>query len=189
MIRKFTLFILLLSGCHWLHAQEQTLFNDFDVSGAFGGPFVEFGKINGQMGTGVGGGGALIFHNAFLGGYGLGTDYANYRLNNNDYRLELKHGGFWIGVTSPDRKLLHFYADARIGWGRAQIKGDGPDRQSDRIFALTPEAGFELNVFKWFKLAFTGGYRYIGGLSQLGTLKSKDFSSPIGTLTFRFGGF
>lgn len=171
------------------YSQEQTLFNDFDVTGAFGGPFIELGRINGQTGQATGGGGALQLDNFFLGGYGLRADYADYRSGGTDYRLRLGHGGFWLGATTPAHRLLHFYTDLKLGWGRARIDGDGPAEQSDRVFVLTPQAGFEINVFEWFKLAFTGGYRYVSGVTQLEGLDRQDFSSPVGFVTFRFGGF
>jgi len=54
---------------------------------------------------------------------------------------------------------------------------------------LTPEAGVEVNVTNFFKLGLTGGYRWVNGINQLPGLENNDFSSPVGTITFRFGGF
>jgi len=173
-----------------VQAQEETLFDDFDVVGAFGGPILEVGEINGEVGTDVGGGGALIFRNFFFGGYGLGTDYPRVKLDEQDYRLELKHGGLWFGYVPRPNKAIHFYYSTRVGWGVTDIEGEGPARESDRIFVLTPEAGFELNMTSWFRVAFTGGFRWVNGVTKLEPFfDNDDFSSPIGMITFRFGGF
>ena len=51
--------------------RTNTLFGDFDITGAFGGPLVEIGSVAGVDGTNVGGGGALVGRNFFLGGYGI----------------------------------------------------------------------------------------------------------------------
>ena len=58
---KTTLLSLLLTLASLaLIAQEETLFNNLDVTGAFGGPIIEIGSINGEIGADVGGGGALV---------------------------------------------------------------------------------------------------------------------------------
>ncbi|MCB9082138.1 MAG: hypothetical protein H6555_10550 [Lewinellaceae bacterium] len=180
---------ILMIFAQFLQGQEETLFSDLDVTGAFGAPIVEFSSINGQSGTTAGGGGALTLENLFLGGYGIGANFANFQLDNNTYDLRLKHSGFWLGYVTSPGKLVHFYSSARIGWGKAELRGDGPAADSDRIFALTPEAGIEVNITTWMKIGLTGGYRWINGITQLPGLENADFSSPIAGITFRFGGF
>jgi hypothetical protein len=176
-----------------LSAQHETLFSDLSVVGAFGSPLIEIGSINGEVGADVGGGGALILNNFFLGGYGLGTDYPEYEILNGpdqgQYNIKFNHGGLWLGYASPVYKVAHLYSSARIGWGRGRLRQGGETIFSDRLFVLTPEIGVELNLTSFFKLALTGGYRWVNGVSRLPGLGNEDFSSPVGTITFRFGGF
>lgn len=185
---KLTLFALLL-GTFSLTAQEETLVKNVETLGIFGGPMIEFGQINGEFGAYVGGGGALMINNFFLGGYGLGTDYPQIQFAGQDYRLRFKHGGFWLGYTSDLRRLVHWYGSARLGWGKAEIRGEGPARASDPVYVVTPELGFEINLTGFMRMALSGGYRMTTGVSQLNNFNNSDFSSPIGTITFRFGGF
>jgi hypothetical protein len=185
---KIYIFLLLLSSS-WLTAQHETLFDDFDIRGAFGGPILEIGNIAGEAGADVGGGGALLINNFFLGGYGMGTSYPDVRLDNTNYNIRFRHGGLWLGFTMREHKLAHLYSSVKVGWGRAQLRRDGETDFSDRHFVLTPELGLEINVFDWFKLGLTGGYRWVNGINNLPGLTSADFSSPVGILTFRFGGF
>ncbi|MEZ4985414.1 MAG: hypothetical protein R2795_10315 [Saprospiraceae bacterium] len=49
-----------------LHAQHETLFGNARVVGAFGCSITEFGLRN-DIGTSVGGGGALVINSFFLG--------------------------------------------------------------------------------------------------------------------------
>lgn len=181
--------VLFLLGTITLVAQQETLFDDFDIRGAFGGPILEIGKIAGETGADVGGGGALLINNFFLGGYGMGTSYPDARINNTNYNVRFKHGGLWLGYTLKEHKVAHLYSSVKIGWGRAQLRRDGETEFSDRHFVLTPELGLEINVFDWFKLGLTGGYRWVNGINALPDLNNEDFSSPVGILTFRFGGF
>lgn len=186
---KRLLLVILTFGTLQLYAQQETLFDEFDIVGAFGGPILEIGSLNGEVGADVGGGGALIINNFFLGGYGMGTDYPELEINNLDYNLRFKHGGFWLGYTLREYKLAHLYSSVKIGWGKAQLRRNGNTDFTDRHFTMTPELGFELNLTDWFKLSFTGGYRWVNGISLLPGLDNSDFSSPVGILTFRFGGF
>lgn len=191
-MKKILLLVLSLISLQ-LSAQQETLFDDLEVLGAFGGPILEVGSINGEVGADVGGGGALILNRFFFGGYGMGTEYPEYSIedgeNAGDYNIQFRHGGLWFGATSKTGKLVHFYSSLKVGWGRTRLKSDGDTIFSDRTFVLTPEAGFEVNVTDFFKLGFTAGYRWVDGINQLPGLESNDFSSPVGTLTFRFGGF
>ena len=57
------------------------------------------------------------------------------------------------------------------------------------MFAVTPELGIEFNITQWFRIAATGGYRWVNGIEDIPTLGNEDFSSPTGTITFSFGGF
>ncbi len=187
-MKKWILAFTLL-GALQLSAQQETLFDEFDIMGAFGGPILEIGSINGEVGADVGGGGALIINNFFLGGYGMGTDYPQFERNGIDYNIRYKHGGFWLGYTHREYKAVHLYSSVKIGWGKAQMRNDGSVEFQDRHFTMIPELGIELNLTEWFKLGFTGGYRWVNGINNLPGLNNAAFSSPVGIINFRFGGF
>lgn len=189
--------LLVLLTAFWafqLNAQHETLFSNINNVGAFGGPLVEISSINGQVGADVGGGGALILNSFFIGGYGMGTNFPEATLNIDGqelkYEIDSGHGGLWFGYTPNTRKIIHPYGSLKIGWGKTELKGpdDTPDF-SERTFVMIPEAGVEVNVTDFFRIAVTGGYRWVNGINDLQGLENEDFSSALGAITFRFGGF
>ena len=196
MKRQLLVFIGLLIAA-LLPAQHETLFDDFTSFGVFGGPIVEISSINGEVGADVGGGGALVLDDLFIGGYGMGTDYPEITIQEERfgeledvlYNIRFKHGGLWFGYVPSQFKLGHLYSSLKLGWGKAKLQNDRNDTPNDRVFVLTPEVGVELNLTDWFRLGITGGYRWVNGINRLPTLDDSDFSSPTGTLTFRFGAF
>jgi hypothetical protein len=180
-----------------LPAQHEALFDDVSSLGAFGGPILEFSSINGQLVADVGGGGALILDEFFIGGYGMGTDYPEVsfeteidgELTQIDADIDFGHGGLWFGYVRDIEQKMHLYSSLKVGWGRADLEHDIADLPSDRLFVLTPEIGIELNMTKFFRIGLTGGYRIVNGVSRLPGLDNQDFSSPTVGITFRFGGF
>ena len=172
-----------------LHGQQETLFSNVDEVGAFGGPFIEIGEVNGQVTGDVGGGGALILDEFFLGGYGQGTDFGDALIDNVNWNVKYGHGGLWFGYVREEQKLLHLYSSLKLGWGRVRLNAENEDGIKDRIFVITPEIGGEVNITDFFKISVTGGYRLVNGAAILNTLDNSDFSSFIGTINFRFGGF
>lgn len=171
--------------------KEETLFGNVNHIGGFGGPMIEVSSINGETVADVGGGGALILDNFFFGGYGLGTDAPNIQIGLETLDIDFGHGGLWFGFVAPPYKVAHIYSSFKLGWGETNLKdSDGDKLFSDNVLVLTPEIGVELNITSWFKLAFTGGYRFVDGVNSLPAgLNDDTFSSPFGALTFRFGGF
>ncbi len=190
---KKLLFAAILTGMVTLaFAQHETLFNNARVVGAFGGPITEFGISDG-LNTAYGGGGGIVIGNAFLGCYGMGSVDLNELIDGNNIdQIELAHGGFWVGYTYQPYKLLHVFSTAKIGWGAVNVKTDNfnlfEDRNDD-VFVLTPELGLELNIFKWFRLAGTAGYRWVNGTSAATIYNDEDFSGFVSTVSFRFGWF
>ena len=177
---------------------DQTLFSDVDRVGAFGAPFFDYTDLSGDVNAIGGGGGALVLDDFFLGGFGIGTyelskltdEAANIR-----QQVRLNHGGFWIGYVPIQHRVLHPYTSLRIGWGKARFREIDIDEDQtldsfdDNIFVLTPEAGFELNVFSFFRIAATAHYRIVNGLDQLENFSDDDLSGFGASLTLRFGGF
>lgn len=189
-MKKLLFLIFCVGGFSYLTAQE-TLFGkvDEDRIGAFGSPLIEIGAVNGEVGGDVGGGGALVIGGFFFGGYGLGTTYPELTLDGIRYDIRFRHGGLWMGYAPAQHRVIHPYSSLRIGWGKSQLLRGKDADFSDRNFVLTPELGFELNAFKFLKVAFSGGYRWVNGVDNLPGLRNQDFSSPMGTITFRIGGF
>jgi hypothetical protein len=176
-----------------LHAQHETLFSKARVIGGFGGPILEFGNIKGDFVTSVGGGGGVIIDEFFIGAYGMGSvENFRYNFNDNDFRMDLTHGGLWLGYTPNSFKIFHPYISTKIGWGFADFHENriGVNfTNGDGIFVLVPEAGLELNLTKFFRMTATVGYRWVNDVDQLEDYSDKDFRSITGQLTFRFGWF
>jgi len=198
------LFLLFLSITALdLFAQgDETIFSHVNRIGGFGAPIFEFSPIknNDDINSTVGGGGGIILGDFFFGGYGIG-DFEFSRRNdglNRREAIDFNHRGFWLGYTPAQHKAVHPYLSLRLGWGDIDFKAveiNDPSQviinqpNADNIFVLTPEIGFELNIFHFFRLAATGSYRYVSGVSKLEGYDNNDFSAFGGVLTLRFGGF
>lgn len=175
--------------------EHQTLFSKARVVGGFGGPILEFGLTDGEYsGTYTGGGGGVIVDNFFLGGYGMGgTDLVEQLIDGiEDIELGLGHGGLWLGYTPLSMKVAHPFVSCRLGWGAVDItyNEDQDDFDyTDAVFVVTPEAGIELNVFRWFRIAGTVGYRFVEGISDKSRIGKNSLDGMTAGLTFRFGSF
>lgn len=169
---------------------DETLFNRQHRGGFFVSPIVEYSDFKNDVTTATGGGLGLIAGDFFIGGYGLGvTDYGRL-INDNFQRLEMGHGGFWLGFVAPQHEVVHLFSSVKAGWGAVNIEFDGgePDYE-DTFFAVTPEAGLEVNVFRWLRISGAVGYRFMNGLNDSASFDKKDFESMTASLTFRIGGF
>lgn len=201
-MKRLQLIIFLFASFN-LVAQDETIFGDVNRIGGFGGPIFEFSNFgsNSNSNTAVGGGGALILDDFYVGGYGIGgIDFSQNNFSNvtlDIQKLEFGHGGMWFGYTPLQEKAIHPYASAKIGWGEVRYEYDiDPDPDNidkeefeDRIFAITPEVGVEFNVFHFFRIAATATYRWVDGVDTTNGFQDKDFSKFGATLTLRFGGF
>ena len=193
---KNAIVICFLLATTALFAQkDETMFSDVDRIGGWGAPIFEYTNLDKDVNVVSGGGGALVLNDFYLGGYGMGT--ATYTADNllADETLKFKHGGFWIGFTPMQRKVVHPYASVKLGWGKANYKSieniSGSELASQRsnLFVTTPEAGLEVNVFSFFRIAATASYRWVNGFDATGGFQDDDLSSFGATLTLRFGGF
>ena len=175
--------------------KDQTMFSDVDRIGGWGAPLFEYSNLNKEVNVVSGGGGALVLNDFYLGGYGMGTATLNLDGVPTDESLKFKHGGFWLGYTPLQGKVVHPYTSVKLGWGKANYKltdnptGNELDKQRSNIFVTTPEAGLEINVFSFFRIAATASYRWVNGFDATGGFKDDDLSSFGATLTLRFGGF
>ncbi len=170
--------------------KEETLFNSLKLRGIFGAFISEYNYIGDDFEVSGGGGGALLFRNFFIGAYGLGVVDESF-FEEGIESIEMGHGGLWVGTTFNQHKLLHLYSSVRVGWGALEV--DFEDQffnQSDAFFVVTPEAGVELNIFRFCKLAGTVGYRWIDGINEASTgIEPDALNGLVTTLTLRLGIF
>lgn len=175
--------------------KDQTMFSDVDRIGGWGAPIFEYTNLNKDVTVVSGGGGALVLNDFYLGGYGMGTASYTNQLELTDESVKFKHGGFWIGYTPLQHRVVHPYASVKLGWGKANFKETDfltkteLSRQKSSVFVTTPEVGLEVNVFSFFRIAATASYRWVNGFDPVGSFGDTDLSSFGATLTLRFGGF
>lgn len=170
--------------------QDETLFNRSHRSGFFVSPIVEYSDFKNDLTTATGGGLGFIAGDFFIGGYGLGIVDYDKVLNEDFDHLEMGHGGLWFGFSAPQHEVVHFFSSVKAGWGAVNINFDNNNEDyEDSFFAVTPEAGLEVNVFRWFRIGGTVGYRFMNGLNNSATFDKKDFQTMTASLTFRIGGF
>lgn len=185
------LLIALCAGSLSLEAQRtETLFGRARTIGAFGGPIVEYHYSGGDVDVLAGGGGALIINNFWIGGYGVGSAPSSVFDLPDIRSLEFAHGGLWLGGTYKPHNLLHFFSSVKLGWGALDIEFDDDDfNYLDDVYVVQPEAGLELNVFRWFRVAGTASYRFVDGIGDNTGLDANHFDGFGFNLTFRFGFF
>ncbi len=185
--------LVLVASMLFAQRKEETLFGKARVSGGFGGPFMVQSRGDGSRGWGGGGGGGVVVGAFFLGGFGQGESFGNRIIQGVEHELSLGLGGLWMGVTYPTHKLVHPYGSLKLGWGSLSLsprEGSNDNGFNDVIFATIPEAGLELNVVDWFRVAGHIGYRWVSGVDGLGGhVRAKAFDGAIWGITLRFGSF
>jgi hypothetical protein len=205
-------FALMILGCLSLTAQdtqmepsfkpkpkEQTLFNHSKITrwGGFGAPFFSNVQIGDYRGYASGGGGGVVMNNFFLGFYGQGESYGVFRpSSSNNRELSIGHGGLWMGYVVPSHKALHLYSSLKLGGGGIAYYDIFDNNNFDFVdvesplFLAMPEVGLEINVFRWFRLSVSAGYRLMTAFDDdLPGFSKSDLNRPFGTVTMRFGGF
>lgn len=197
-MKSFLILALFAFHLAALQAQtEQTLFNKTKVRGGFGGPIFTYGQIKGNRGVGAGGGGGLVFNQTMIGAFGHGEVFTIHRENSVTSSLALGYGGLWLGYSIPTHKAVHAFASVKVGAGGIGVSDSDILWEEDPEFTdydgallvLVPEAGLELNVFHWMRLAGTVGYRYVDGFHGALGLNKTALNAPIFGLTMRFGWF
>lgn len=176
--------------------RDRTLFDSRGRVGFFGAPIFEVSDIteNGDFNSANGLGFGLVLGDLYIGGYGLGDlRYADL-FDDSEVNLDYGHGGIWLGLTPFQKFAVHPYFSARLGWGAADVEIlDDFERieYDDTFFVISPEAGIELNVFRWFRVSATAGYQWYNGLDEnLGSSADElGLNRFYGAITLRFGGF
>jgi len=171
-----------------------------------GGPFMQFTVVDGEFAHMLGGGGALMLSNFWVGGYGLGTtnhipiNDTRYLPDRSDAYLSLSHGGFWLGYSLFSDRAIHVSISSLIGWGSLSVQNENWEENSDPIFAVVPTLEVEFNLTKFFRISAGASYNLyafvdlqelpVGGVSsdRPGYTWS-DISAPGAFLAFKFGWF
>ena len=170
------------------NGRDQTLANSSGRNGFFISPIIEYTDLNDEWNTSVGGGLAFVAGDFFIGGYGLGMLDENW-IDDDIEELQMGHVGLWLGYVTPQHKALHLFTSVKAGWGAVNIELDDDFDYDDSFFAITPEAGLEVSVFRWFRIAGTVGYRWMNGLDGSSDFDSDSLEGMTAGLTFRIGGF
>jgi hypothetical protein len=154
---------------------------------------MQFTTVAGEFGHMMGGGGAVLLNDFFIGGYGLGLtnaipDFLNDRPDN---RLSLGHGGFWLGYSLFGDKPIHLAVSTLIGWGEFGIMDYDAFYPfvRDNIFILSPTVELEVNLTRYFRLGAGASYNLFTMVDGSHNYSSSDLSSPAGFLSFKFGWF
>lgn len=197
-MRKAAVFGILFTLATSLLAQEreyQTLvdFDEVRISGV-GGPFMQFTTVDGEFAHMLGGGGAVMLNNFWIGGYGLGltnniqADSTYY--NAGDF-VNANHGGFWLGYSLFGDKAVHVSISTLLGWGNVGVQRefDFDPSVSDGVFVVCPTLEVELNLTQYFRISAGASYNLYTFVKSLEGYNNSDFSSPGAFLSFKFGWF
>ena len=208
-----TLGMLMLAGllaASTVHATPRTLIDSKTTTiGGFGGPVVTYTTFNGQDALMVGGQGAMLVNKSFYiggGGYGMSTRHRAPERGGTTYdsRFEMGYGGAMVGMVFASDDVVHFAGDVLVGGGAVlntwrdsslpyyDYHEDEWDQHrehsDDPFFVVQPMLHLEMNVLKFWRVGFSGGYRFVDGVNSFG-LSDSDLSGPVAGLTFRFGKF
>jgi hypothetical protein len=128
----------------------------------------------------------------------------NNNLQSDHLQVTFGHGGLWLGYNFMPNNPVHFVVSLKAGGGAASIVNtefrlDEYEQYIDYVGVLKPQVDVEMNLFRWFKISFGVGYRFVTGIGDATYYNSQseevryfdknDFNAPYGSVTFLFGGF
>ncbi len=164
--------------------REETVIGDSGLgfSGAWGGWSYNYGKFNKDQSGGYNGGiWALEFGKKLYVG-GLHYQILNQRLNTNA-SFTMKSNNLLIGFTPISYKAIHPILSVALGSSKIKASDEAAE---DRVFAIHPQAGIELNVARWCHVDAQIGYRIVSD-SNFAKYKNEDFSGLYGQVNLKFG--
>ena len=205
-----TIFVLVLVMAASVYASPRTLIDTHTTDiGGFGAPTAAYSTFNGEDAMLVGGQGAMLINQGFYiggGGYGMASRHRapSAGPGTSDSRFEFGYGGILLGMMHNSDRVVHMASDVLIGAGavvntyyndysdphytRDGDWDDGRDYSDDPFFVVQPMVHVEVNILKFWRVGFSGGYRFVDGVNSFG-LNDSDLSGPVAGMTFRFGKF
>lgn len=186
MKKIISLAIVIVFSTIALHAQrDQTLFSESGIrlTGAWAGPTLAGTLANENIVRQTGTAFALEFNkNLLIGWSNTIVDYPNIGSS-----IDFSYRGLFLNYSPRAYKAVHPTFGMLGAGGRFGSKATSKKEQSN-IWVAQPHLGVEFNVFRWFKLGLTGGYRlafFVG--NEFVSASSKDLSEPFVALNFKFG--
>ncbi len=181
---------LAISGLKAQNSDIQTIFSGNTRISGLGGPLMSFTTVNGEFAHMMGGGGAVLLGDFFIGGYGEGLTNG---ISLEGNRLDFGHGGFCTGYSFLSARPFHPTLSAQIGWGSAgEMSYNNSFYSTDNVFVFNPAIELEMNFTRFFRLGVGLHYRIVTGVNPemySVPLSNSDLSGPGAQLTFRFGWF
>ncbi|MDD2563108.1 MAG: hypothetical protein PHU27_02700 [Salinivirgaceae bacterium] len=114
-------------------------------------------------------------------------------------------GGLWLGYSFNHQKPVHFAVSIKSGIGALSVYPKNFERNdyswvyNDIVGMVEPEVQVELNLFRWWRMQFGVGYRYVFNIEDdtyfnaAGENKryfeNNDFSTPTIGFSMLFGNF
>ena len=168
--------------------RDETLANkvNFRITGAWGGSTHSMSFFQDDVAYTNGGFGGVEIGKNFLIGGGGEQMARRATVNERGNELRLDYGGFMVGYAPSAWRVLHPQFNFMIGGGEATIYDDDGFLDRDNVFVASPSLGFEVNVFRWFRIQAQGGYRFVSQ-ANFAEVSSGDMSSPYAQLGLKFG--
>ena len=168
-----------------LAQEEETLFGEsgLKLTGAWGGPIFGMSFFGNEATATRGTFWGLEFNEIILVGFGNERTFESVQLKEGDVgKYDFKHNGFHLHFYPKKEKIIHPAFGFMMGGG--ELKDALGNK--DPLFVVQPTAGFEINVFKWWKVGTDAGYRFVSR-TDLPNIEDKDLSSIFFNLNMRFG--
>ncbi|MCK4664165.1 MAG: hypothetical protein KAT68_14955 [Bacteroidales bacterium] len=179
----------------------QTLFGNVDSHGGYGAITLNYSQINKKDALVIGGRMAwVIGHNMAvgLGGVGFFNDFTYDTVFNKNMNLQGGYGGFFMEPIIMAKFPVHLSFPLFLGVGGIAYVSDNNYLEDDNwenfveestaFVVVEPGVELELNMFKYFRLAFGTYYRYTSNIDLIDTKKDVLHGLSYG-ITLKLGKF
>ena len=179
-------FFFLLSAAACLAQPEKTLFGNRSLqsTGGWAGYRNQVAQVAGQTVQISGFHFTGEYERKLLAGYNFNWMTTDPRLlyDGRERDLNFRWHSLQLGYQIAVHRAIHPVLDLDLGLGRVKVSDVG----KDRLYVLSPSAGLEFNLYRWFHLSLNGGYRWVSGV-RIANLRDADLSGGFGQISFKFG--